>query len=154
MEWTKWLWTGGEFDEMGWHDVPIHAIAWVPEAHEFVLDIDYIVRWVDPAPDETHYSFWIVPATLVFEGVFALSVDLDQPWGATIFDVVRTPVTGWSSEPDRPVFDWTIDCNEGAVTLRATGFRQYIRRLPLHVRQQRLSALERGGLSFNRGRDP
>jgi hypothetical protein len=57
-----------------------------------VLDIDYIVRWVDPAPDEPHYSFWIVPATLVFEDVFGLSVDLGQPWGATILDITRTPV--------------------------------------------------------------
>jgi hypothetical protein len=153
MEWTKWVWSGGEFDEMGWHDVPIHAVAWVPEAHEFVLDIDYIVQWVDPAPDETHYSFWIVPATLVFEGVFTLSLDVGQPWGATILDVERTPVMDLSSEPRVAVFDWTLDCVEGAVTLRATGFTQYIRRPPMHVPRQRLSASERGGLSFSRSRD-
>ena len=117
-----------------------------------MLDIDYIVQWVDPAPGEIYHSFWIVPATLVFEDVFALTVDIEVPWGATIDCVVRTPVT--DVPPDSPTFDWALECNEGHVTLRASGFTQYIRRSPLHVPKQRLSASERGGFSFNRARDP
>jgi hypothetical protein len=34
------------------------------------LDLDHIVRWVEPVVPDQHFTFWIAPATLV----------LDQAW--------------------------------------------------------------------------
>lgn len=58
---------------MGWHDCRIRAVSITEYEDDTVpptrllLDLDYIVRWVDPVPPEKHFTFWIAPATLVFE---------------------------------------------------------------------------------------
>jgi hypothetical protein len=63
----KWIWTDADFDSMTWHDCTIHAFA-SPENYDLAIDIDYICQCV-LSPDKTRYSFWIAPATLVFENV-------------------------------------------------------------------------------------
>jgi hypothetical protein len=45
-------------------------------------------------------------------------------------------------------FAWTIEGDRFTMSLSAAGFTQYLRRAPLHLPRQRLSAQERGGLSF------
>ena len=75
-EMEKWIWTDADFEQMGWHDSQIYAFAFLSETNEFVLDVDYILRWVQPASDETHFKFWVSPATLVFENAYDVKVDL------------------------------------------------------------------------------
>ena len=60
-ELDKWIWTEADFEQMGWHDARIHAIAFLTETFEFALDIDYILQWVEPAEGETYYKFWVAP---------------------------------------------------------------------------------------------
>jgi hypothetical protein len=52
----KATWTDADFEVMGWHDCRIHALS-IGEHDDDVfpparvmLDLDYIVRWVEPAP--------------------------------------------------------------------------------------------------------
>jgi hypothetical protein len=47
---------------------------------------------------------------------------------------------------------WTFDCQEGSISLQATGDTQYIRSAPRLVQRQYLAMTERGGLSFARSR--
>jgi hypothetical protein len=42
-----------------------------------LIDLDYIVRWVDPAFGRQHFSFWIAPATLVFDEAWDITAELD-----------------------------------------------------------------------------
>jgi hypothetical protein len=74
----KPVWTEADFEQMGWHDVHVHAVAFRPQIFELWLDMDYIFRWVDPHDGETHYSFWVAPATLVFENVYDLKFDIES----------------------------------------------------------------------------
>src|SRR5260221_10243754 len=74
-ELEKWIWTEQDFEEMGWHDCHIYAVAFLPETFEFVLDLDYICKWVNPKPPAENFSFWVSPATLVFENVHDLELD-------------------------------------------------------------------------------
>lgn len=70
---SKAIWTDADFPVMGWHDCRIRAVSITEYEDDTVpptrllLDLDYIVRWVDPVPPEKHFTFWIAPATLVFE---------------------------------------------------------------------------------------
>src|SRR5262245_9689225 len=112
----KWIWTDADFDQMGWHDVVIHSLAF--DAYTLSLDIDYMFRWVDPAPGETYYRFWLSPATLVFDNVSDLRIDL-EPYGAPIImGVTRSePVT----VADRATtWQWLLDCLDGKISFRAT----------------------------------
>lgn len=42
---------------------------------KLLFDIDYIFKWVGPEEDG-YYRFWISPATLIFENVYDVNIDL------------------------------------------------------------------------------
>ena len=153
-ELTKSVWTDADFDQMGWHDARIWALAFLAESSEFVLDIDYIIEWVSPAPGEEYYEFWVVPATLVFENVTDLDIQLEPFSDVSLDSITR-------SEPGVPLNavrigktqDWRydLDCHVGGIQLRSAGYTQYLRRPPIRVKTQHLPLDRRGGLCFDRG---
>jgi len=147
----KWVWSQEDFDLMGWHDVTVHAFALLPERFEFLLDIDYILKWEEPEPPDRYYTFWVSPATLVFEGVQNIKVDLD------IGSIQDIDLQGIEREGPMPAlngelidWNWIIDANQGSITFRGTGYKQYFRRAPIRIRGQGLEQSQRGGLSFER----
>jgi hypothetical protein len=71
---TRSEWTDADFEEMNWHDAHVHAFAASPETYEFLLDIDYVVQWEKPDPDQGYFTFWVAPATLVFHHASAVEV--------------------------------------------------------------------------------
>jgi hypothetical protein len=143
-------WTEADFDAMSWHDNAVHAIAWQPLAEEpgaLLLDIDYIVSAVAPEPPDRRLSFWISPATLVFEPAWDLTTSIDRNGWA--FQLFLNSITR-SAPDERGNFDWTLEGDGIAITLGAPGFTQYLRRPPVLVPSYFLSAQERGGFSFSR----
>jgi hypothetical protein len=145
---SKAIWTDADFPQMGWHDCRIHALAFLedddPPPGRLLLDLDYIVRWVEPARGEQHFTFWIAPATLVFDGAWDITGDLGPLHGSLeIADLHRLDPPDDSPDPM-----WHIEGQEFDLRLRAHGFRQYIRARPQHVDRQVLTMAERGGLSF------
>jgi hypothetical protein len=148
----KWIWTEADFEEMGWHDATIHAIAFRPESYELLLDIDYIFRWIQPPEGESYFTFWVAPATIVFRNVYETCFDLEPLHGCSISDLIR-------EEPGKPRnaeaigrdtdWHWLIDCPKGSISFRAIGFEQFIRRAPVLSRQQHISEQDRGGFSFS-----
>jgi hypothetical protein len=131
---------------MGWHDCPVHAVTATDEANEFVMDIDYILAWVEPKPPSAHFSFWISPATLVFSDVWELDIRFENKKNIkepTLFDILDL-------EHDSSKRAWTFKLSQGEISFVASGFTQYIRRPPRHVQAQWFSVKERGGISFER----
>ena len=154
---TKTLWTHDDFDEMGWHDVVIHAITFQPEKYEFILDIDYIFAWVEPEPPSPGFSFWVAPATLVFENTWDFRAELSDHLGFQIGLQMQGITRKVGRAPKTPAFvntqtgwTWTIELVQGEISFSASGFSQYIRRNPIRVSSQQFSLQERGGISFER----
>lgn len=146
---TKWEWTDADFERMGWHDGQVHAFAAVPEAYEFLLDIDYIVRWEKPDPAQGYYTFWVAPATLIFHHAYAVEVHVGPSQGdMTILELARTDE---QLTPNGNAIDWHWSAFGvgGHFQLRATSYTQYIRRRP-RLGGRSLSLDERGGISFSR----
>ena len=148
----KPVWTEADFEQMGWHDVHIRAIAFHPEIFEFWLDIDYIFKWVAPGTGETHYSFWIAPATLAFENLYNVKFDIGSHDGGMELQGIKrseasTPRNAVAKQTE---WLWSLDCNEGQISFRSVGFSQFIRRPPVLTRVQRLTLAQRGGISFYR----
>lgn len=145
---AKAVWTEADFDAMGWHDNAVHAIAVEPvpdHPGRLVVDLDYIVGWVPPEPPATTLSFWICPATLVFDQAWDLTADINlQGWSFQLFlDEIRR-----SGPDERGWFDWTLAGDHFTIGLSARGFTQYLRRAPVHSDGFWLSAGGRGGFSF------
>ena len=143
----KLIWTEADFEQMSWHDCRLHGIGIVddfnPHQHELRLDIDYIFQWRGFGNHAEQTGFWISPATLVFEPEH-FRIDLPGAGGDWIIGVERSD-KGEAS-------DWLISFNTGgSITVRARGFRQYIRRSPIFVAtpDQYLETTQRGGISFD-----
>ena len=146
----KGVWSEADFERMGWHDATVHGLyvrktdAVLPE---LLLDLDYIVRWVHPVPPETHFGFWVAPATLVFADVWDFEGDLDFTGLAVDLEVDAVhraaPADGRDELPL-----WHIEGHAFDLRFRASGFRQYFRQPPRHTSRYVLGAAERGGCSF------
>ena len=149
----KWIWTEADFDVMGWHDSTLHAFAFIPDKFELLLDIDYILEWVDPREGETYFKFWVAPATLVFENVYDLKIDLEPVDGIELQDIRRTdPRVPHNAEfvgRDKE-WRWTIETDNGEITFGSVGFHQYFRKSAIFSRAYVIPLDERGGFSFER----
>jgi hypothetical protein len=147
---AKTIWTAADFDAMGWHDNAVHAIALEPAPSNpgcLLLDIDYIIEWVPPKAPETTLSFWICPATLVFDPAWDLVTDINlQGWSFQLsLDTIAR------SGPNEPGwFEWTLTGDHFTISLGAPGFTQYLRHPPIHSPRASLSVDERGGFGFAR----
>lgn len=135
---------------MGWHDCRVHALSigeydddTLPPAR-MLFDLDYIVRWVEPAGRERHFTFWIAPATLVFEQAWSITGRLEL-----LYEVLEIADIHRLDPPDRnPQPLWHIEGQNFEVRLQAAGYTQYPRRPPRHVPRQVLTLTERAGVSF------
>ena len=151
----KWVWTDADFDVMSWHDSSIYAVAFYPENFEFSLDIDYIFKWIHPAENETYFKFWVAPATLVFEFVSDLKINIiDLQNGFEIDSIERTEIRKIEEGElaGKIEWGWTIETHQGEITFNATGYKQFIRQKPSFVQPQVVETEIRGNISFYRGR--
>lgn len=148
----KPVWTEADFEQMGWHDVNIHALAFRAEVFEFWLDVDYILSWVHSQGEEAYFRFWVAPATLVFTNVHSLRFDIEShDGGLSLQGIERSePCPARNAEYlDKKIeWLWLFDCNEGKIAFRSVGFSQFTRRRAVLLQAQQLSLAERGGVSF------
>ena len=70
---------------MGWHDANIYGLTieknednWTAD---FLLDLDYILKWVHPIPPAQTFTFWVAPCTLIFKECFDLHIDFKTDGG-------------------------------------------------------------------------
>lgn len=148
----KYLWTEEDFDQMGWHDSNVYAIAF-GENFELKLDIDYIFQWVHPKENERHFSFWISPCTLIFENVWDLKFNLQTSTEIELeIDDIRRENPQQTKNAAYLIktteYDWIIETHQGMISFKAVGYRQYVRRKPIFIDSQMIGLSERGGVSF------
>ncbi len=147
----KIIWDESDFDQMNWHDNRIYAISFGIEEYELILDIDYILKWIEPEENESMFKFIVAPATLIFKNVYDLEISSSTV--NLIIDTVHR------ENPIKPInaayikeqleYDWTIETTQGRIIFKSVGFIQYLRRKPLQGSQE-IGLLERGGISFGR----
>jgi len=147
-ELEKKLWTEADFDVMGWHDCPIHAMAF-NNGYHIVFDIDYIFEWV-LSKNKRNYKFWISPCTLVFKSVHHISFETDYAT-IEINNISRqNPQQLKSASLDKLVeYDWIIETTTGEISFKSIGFEQYVRQAPVLIPTQGLDLEIRKGISFD-----
>jgi hypothetical protein len=150
------VWTDADFDQMGWHDVRVHAIGFFEDdletPAELALDIDYIVRWIDPEPPDEYFTFDIAPATLVFSDVWGLEGEL-QAFQRTLLtiDGIERGEPESELQEQKGMRPWTVTAGEVELRFVARGFSQHFRARPILAgHRQWLTGDERGGYSFER----
>ncbi len=138
----KNIWTDTDFPQMGWHDCHVYQLKLAER--ELILDIDYVLQWNQPEIEGMPFTFWITPATLVFNDVDNISFDFSKGFdgGVEIDDIVLT-----EHEAGR---HWTIITQQGDVQFNASGYRQFIRQEPFFKYGQIIPYIERYGHSIER----
>jgi hypothetical protein len=53
----KNVWSDSDYDQMSFHDVHIHAVCFSTDSTEMSFDVDYIFKWVMPAPPHEYLGF-------------------------------------------------------------------------------------------------
>lgn len=147
----KKKWTEADFEEMGWHDNKIYAMAFGLNEYEITFDIDYILKWTNPEENETHFKFIVVPAVLVFRNVYDLNISFSL-LEVTIEDIFRDNPTipkNAAFIEEQVEYDWTIETTNGEITFKSVGYRQYAKQKPIWTDNQSIDMPERGGISFN-----
>jgi hypothetical protein len=152
----KSIWTHDDFKEMSWHDANIYGLT-IEKAEEnwtadFLLDIDYIFKWVHPVPPELTFTFWVAPCTLIFKECFDLHIDFENNSGCLdLMEITDLYLENKiEHETSKFVYEWKIELHKGKINLKSCGFEQIVRQQPLHVRGQALTIVERGGVTFGR----
>ena len=136
----KWIWSNNDFEEMGWHDCPIYALKFDDKVS---FDLDYLFKWNEPEIEGMPYTFWISPATLVFENVTLFKVNFitDFVNGLEIDKISKSTLENST--------EWIIETQEGSITIHSDSFKQIIRRKPTLQFSQSLSDEERGENYFS-----
>jgi len=119
----KARWDDSDFREMGWHDATLWSFVANPDQFEFLLDLDYIFKWVKPKKDDSFFNFWVAPVTMVFNNVSGVVIDIESAQGAIqIADLHRGgPETAPNGKTTQ--YSYRIECQEGAISLTATEFQ-------------------------------
>src|SRR5690554_2765054 len=135
---------------MGWHDASIWSMVSNAAQFEYLLDLDYIFKWVHPKENETYFKFWVAPVTMVFENAFDVKIDIESQQG--LIEVADLHMENPELTPNGKFTSHThrFECQEGEITVKATGFKMYVRRKPKLIQGQSFDLEERGGISFGR----
>ena len=147
----KYIWSDADFEKMNWHDNLVYAFTFQTESYRLLLDIDYVCRWNEPVPPSNSFTYWIAPATLVFETVQAVKIDIEMKGISDIilWGIRREKPSGpWSNSTE--MWQWHLEGNEGGdFRFHASGYKMYIRKKPVFSEHQALTLEERGGISFD-----
>jgi hypothetical protein len=135
----KRIWTDADYQQMGWHDNPVYKMHL---ATDLSLDIDCILQWNKPPVQGLGFTFWIAPATLVFESVTNISFDFDTAFQSGI------EIDGIKREYDGDTTTWTIITQQGDMSFQSPGYTQFIRQDPFLKFGQELAYDERLGYSI------
>lgn len=134
---------------MGWHDATIWSMVASPETFEFMLDLDYIFKWVDPAPGQTYYKFWVAPVTMVFENAHSIDIDVQSQQGTIEIADLHKEEPTLTPNGKFTQHTYRFECQEGHVSLKSTGFKLIVRQAPTLLQHQSFSLEERRGVSFS-----
>lgn len=146
----KAIWSETDFDKMGWHDCIIWAMMTDADRVEYLVDLDYIFKWNDPEENEIGFSFWVAPVTMVFENMHQVKLDIESSQGTIeIADlyISESRIT-WNKSTNE--YNYNFECQEGLISLWATGFKMFVRQYPVLIERQHLTLQERNGISFAR----
>jgi len=137
-----------------YHEPPQTIAISFGERFQFKLDIDYIFQWIHPKENETYFSFWIAPCTLVFENVWDLRFDIhiSSDIELEIDDIRRDNAREARNAAyidKKTEYDWTIETHQGDITFKSVGFTQYVRKKPVYTSSQLLLPQDRDGVSFS-----
>ncbi len=149
----KPVWTQVDFNVMGWHDAKVWGILANTDEWELLVDLDYIFNWVHPKGEEENFKFWVAPVTMLFENAYDVKIDVESQQGEIQVAELHMENPRKTKNGKFTEYTFRFECQEGEITLSATGYKMYVRQKPRLLQSQELEFTERGGVKFGRELD-
>jgi len=135
------------FDALNFHDCRIYAIGF--EKNKLLFDIDFIEEW---DLEQNEYNFKIYPATLVFENVWDIDINIEMDTDLIIDNIERNnpqiPRNIKYLLPYSKEYDWNIDLMVGEIRFKSIGLRIFQRKKIEISKNQNLTMQDRNGISL------
>jgi len=132
--------THEDFDRLGFHDCYVRGIRWGGEQFSFSVELDYIVKWIEPA-DDGFFKFWIRPAVLRFDLVDDVVMDFDGTGlmpECQIDGLRRTASRATPNGSTQWHWEFELIIPDGSISLWATGFELSLNGPPVLSASQHL----------------
>jgi hypothetical protein len=149
-ELVKPVWTQEDFKVMGWHDSKVWGVLANPGEWEYWVDLDYIFKWVRPEENENYFKFWVAPVTMVFENAYDIRLDIESPQGEIEVADLHMENPRKTKNDNSMEYTFRFECQEGDISLSATGYKLYVRKKPRLLQVWHLDFMQRGGVHFGR----
>jgi len=107
------------------HDCHVHGLHWRRSQFSFSVDLQYILKWIEPSDAASGYRFLICKGELIFRSVSELRVSMD--WLGSALDAeigalrVLNSRTTPSGQPERH-FEIEFADPDGTISLWSTGY--------------------------------
>jgi hypothetical protein len=92
----------------------------------------------------------MAPVTMVFENAYEINIDIESQQGEIEVAEFHMDNPRKSKNGKYTEYTFRFECQEGDISLSATGFKMYVRRNPTLQKYQSLELTERGGVNFGR----
>ena len=135
---------------MGWHDAKVWGLLANPEEWEYLVDLDYLFKWVRPKEDEGYFKFWVAPVTMVFENAYDIEIKIKSQQGEIEVADLYMENPRETRNGKHTEYTFRFECQEGEIKLTATGFKMFVRKNPILQQGQSIELTERGGINFGR----
>ncbi len=151
-ELEKQVWDNGDFSIMGWHDTTIWSMFANTNDFEFILDLDYIFKWVHPKEEEKdrRFKFWVSPVTMVFINAHDVKININSPQGNICIDTLYRENPQLTPNGKLTEYTYKFECNQGEILITATDFKMFVRKKPELLQGQDFEFVQRQGISFGR----
>ncbi len=145
---SKKIWSHEDLECMNWRECQIFGMAFYKDKKELAIDTEYIFECLEPAENDEFFTLIRSPVTLVFEEVRNLEVSLFY-CETNISSLERLPIDPTDADCKCDwLSDWRIDCYDGEIIIRASGFKMFVRAPALANGYRTLE--DRGGICFDR----
>jgi hypothetical protein len=88
--------------------------------------------------------------TIVFENASDVKVNLESQQGSIEVAELHRKLIGPSPNGKFTQYAYRFECQEGEVSLEATGFKMFVRQAPCLLSTQSLEVSHRNGISFGK----
>jgi len=116
------------------HDCHAHGLHWRRDQFIFSLDLQYILKWIEPSDASGAYRFLVSEARLVFRGASELKVAMDWSGSALDSEIAAVRVLGSRTTPNGQVercFEIEFADPDGTISLWSTGYEVILLQEPV-----------------------
>lgn len=118
----KNIWTGTDFDVMGWHDCRLYSFNAPNEDFQISFDIDYIFEWSENS------KFLVAPCYLRFKDVANFTAKFEFGDRMLLFiNEVKKANPQKSPNGNIVLWDYEIICDNAEISFTASDFEMIVR---------------------------